>query len=446
MIQDDHLILMLALYLAVLIFALYYFLRKKIPTVGIPIAYLFNLSMNHFFGALVYAMPWWHSDDYECTYLGFQLTLYGITAFIFGCTVLGPFYIRSFIPKPNEHAFKVPKNLPSRYLLLGFFFFFICGKFLTKIPSIGTFVQSGWYLLITAVCLFCWKAWIEKKPSKIFWWMVFSLLFPFFTTFNSGFLGLGTVALMSVLFFVCSFFKPRWVVVVSILVSIYLGLSLCVTYFRDRNELRESIWYNQESKGEVFQHIATSLSNFEFLDLRNNSHLERIDGRLNQNQLAGKAVLYIRDGNTSFAHGRTLLGAVLFLVPRIFWPGKPVMGTSDDVTEFTGIAYNDTTTVAMGQVMEFYVNFGVPGVIICFILLGAVMACFDYMAATSLLRGNWQKFTFWFLPGLGFMLSGDAFAAVTGSVAATMIFCFFIHRYMLKDFPLIKLIRRRKMA
>jgi len=88
----------------------------------------------------------------------------------------------------------------------------------------------------------------------------------------------------------------------------------------------------------------------------------------------------------------------------------------------------------MGQVMEFYVNFGTPGVIICYLIFSVVVFCFDYKASAALLRGDWKKFTFWFLPGLGFMLSIDGFVSITGSVVSAMIFCFLIHRYLLKSF------------
>jgi len=409
--------------------------NRRMPSVGLPLAFTFNLLMNHYFGALIYALPWYPAEGYESTYLGFEQTLYGMAAFAMGSLIIAPWIIKNFAGKPSHVIIKPHPKLIERYLQIGLITYFLLGPILWKIPTIATFVQSAWNLLITSLCLLCWKAWIEKKPFLIFVYMALALLFPFFTSFNSGFLNYGVRALMAVLFFVTGFFKPRWFVVVMVIVSVYLGLSLCETYFRDRNELRENIWYGQQSTSERIGRVLWTLSNFEFLDLTNQKHLDRIDARLNQNDFVGKSVIYLGNDRETFAHGSTFTDAIIALVPRIVWPDKPVYaGSGNLVTRYTGQILSETTAWGVGYVMEFYINFGTCGVVIGFLILGILIRIFDFKAARRLVRGDWQGFTLWFLPACGLTETVDTIPSIVASVLAAVIFCIIIHHFLLRTF------------
>ncbi len=434
MMYQDHLIEWLWIYAAIVGYMLIVNFQRKIPSVGMPLAYTFNLAMNHYFGALIYALPWYSTDDYNFTYLGFEQTLYGMAAFAFGSTVIGGFMITYFLRREDCHLVKSSPRLPFRYLQIGLIFYLLMGPILGRIPSFSTFAQSGWYLLITSLCIFSWKAWNEKKIYKLIAWTFLALIFPFFTSFNSGFLGFGVVALMSILFFIAAFFKPRWLVIGGVIVGVYLGLSLCVTYFRDRNELREAVWYDRQSASARIGRVFSTLSNFEFLDLQREDHLKRIDGRLNQNCLVGKCIVYLHDNPNLYARGGTLWDSVLALVPRILWPGKTVFaGSPGIVTKYTNETFAEGTSIGVGQVMEFYINFGTPCVIFGFMLLGTVIRYFDYRAAQNLARGDWQGFALWFLPALGFIQAGGSLVEVTSTVAAAVLFCYLIHKYLAGD-------------
>src|SRR5207237_7658586 len=108
-----------------------------------------------------------------------------------------------------------------------------------------------------------------------------------------------------------------------------------VTYMRDRRELREVVW-GQDSYSSRVSAMVKTFTDFEFLDLTNMDHLARIDERLNQNALVGRAVLNLENDPKRFVNGQTLRAAALSLVPRAFWREKQsAAGSGDLVSEFT---------------------------------------------------------------------------------------------------------------
>ncbi len=432
---EDHLVLYLIIYAVIVMIMLLASFNRRMPSVGIPLAFTFNLLMNHYFGALIYALPWYSTEGYEFTYLGFEQTLYGMAAFAAGSLMIGPWIIANFSGRPSNVIIKPHPKLVTRYFQIGLITYFLLGPILGRIPTFATFVQSAWNLLIVSVCLLCWKAWTERKLFLIPIYLALSAVFPFFTSFNSGFLNYGIRALMAVLFFVATFFKPRWLVVMMVIVSVYMGLSLCETYFRDRDELREAIWHGELSASQRIERVLWTLTHFEWLDLTNQKHLKRIDGRLNQNDFVGKSIVYLGDDREAFARGSTFSDAIIALIPRFFWPNKPFYaGSGDLVTRYTGQQLSETTSFGIGYVMEFYINFGTPCVVIGFLILGVLIRIFDFKAARRLVRGNWQGFTLWFLPACGLTETVDTIPAIAASVIAAIIFCVFIHRFLLRTF------------
>ena len=55
----------------------------------------------------------------------------------------------------------------------------------------------------------------------------------------------------------------------------------------------------------------------------------------------------------------------------------------------------------MGQVIEFYINFGYMGVVAGFLLLGVALRWMDIQFVAALLRDDWDKTMLWFLVGSG---------------------------------------------
>jgi len=71
-----------------------------------------------------------------------------------------------------------------------------------------------------------------------------------------------------------------------------------------------------------------------------------------------------------YSYGEQFLVSVLFWIPRSIWPDKPV---GSGVTIGEGLGYN-FTNISAPLWAEFNINFGMIGVILCFLLYGMITA------------------------------------------------------------------------
>lgn len=416
--------------------------NQKLPSLGLPLIYLLSFSMIHFFGGLIYAFPWYtpksgfllqSGGTYTQVLEGFIQSLYGAVGFGVGSTILAYWILHLWQPVwLLENPQEPDLQLPRRLLEISLLFSFIITPTIGKIPGFQGFSSSGVYLLVVSLCLFCWSAIYQKNARSFLLWLAVSFAFPVVTIFTMGFIGYGASATLVVLIFISSFYRPRWQVLVAGILVFVFGLSVYVTYMRDRSQIRSSVW-GGESSASRLERIAKTFSNFELISPFNQSHLEAIDGRLNQNVLVGKSVEYIRSGQQNFALGATILQAALAPIPRVLWADKFTFGGSGNIVSlYTGQKFGYGTSVGAGQVLEFYINFGSMGVFVGFLILGVIIRIIDVVASHKLLSGNWLGFVFWFLPGLVAIQPGGALAEITASMASSFFLMIVIGRFLLK--------------
>ena len=107
------------------------------------------------------------------------------------------------------------------------------------------------------------------------------------------------------------------------------------------------------------------------------------------------------------------------------------------MADFTGIIFDESTSVGAGQVFEFYVNFGALGVIGGFLLYGFLIGWMDALAKRYLDQGDQRRFLFYFLIGLNMLQPGgnllEIFVAVVGSVIAAYGLGCFLTRYQVSN-------------
>jgi hypothetical protein len=97
------------------------------------------------------------------------------------------------------------------------------------------------------------------------------------------------------------------------------------------------------------------------------------------------------------------------MLPRVLWPEKPVFaGSGDLVSRYTGRRFAEGTSVGVGQVLESYINFGTVGVVLGFLLLGAILTNVHVIARRRLLAGDQQSFVLWFVVGTAMLRPGGS--------------------------------------
>ena len=184
------------------------------------------------------------------------------------------------------------------------------------------------------------------------------------------------------------------------------------------------------------------------LNLQNMDHLVALYLRLNQNLLVGAGISRHEAGLVELSYGGTV--PWWLLVPRAIWPDKPVVGGGGDlVTSFTGIEFAKGTSVGAGQVLEFYMNFGLLGVCIGFAVLGFVLMRLDYGIMRALAGGDMRGLILRAMPGLTLLQPGGnlveiGVAAVAAFVVAHLILKFGLFRVVHKVSAGRRAIPRRK--
>jgi hypothetical protein len=397
---------------------------------GLVLAYMLSLWTLHWVAVPLYLLPGYHRQDDYFVRLGFEQSIYAVSAFGCGSLVIAPLVSRFFRSVFARSFSYSPRDvLPLLYLSAGAIAYCLLSA-MGSIPTLTALVASGQYLFVAGLCLKCRISWQQHERHKFLLWLGVAFTLPFITILSRGFMGYGAAAALTVGTFVASFFRPRWKTALVSLVLLYIGFSFYVNYMRDRDDIRRAVWGGQSLWDRV-ERVGTTLGNFEWFDPRSEQHLWRIDDRLNQNVLVGAAVNLMQyTGN--YAYGRTVGDAVLALIPRALWPEKPIAaGSGTLVSEYTGVTFGEETSVGIGQVLEFYINFGTPGVVIGFLIFGVAVSGIDAIATSHLRAQNWQGFVMWYLVGISCLQVGGSLVEVSGSAGASLVSAMLLNRWLL---------------
>jgi len=401
---------------------IYIIKRSKYNNIGLGLIYFFNFSIVHFWGSVFFISPNYWNKNIEYTLLGYKYATIAIVSYFLGYIL----YIK-FGSRKEKNEF-VNKNSylgsePLLYFLIGILLFFVLKQRLQGIPTVTVFVSMGQQLMIVGLCLLLYKAHKTKNYISFFSLLIFSALIPFITILNDGFLGTGLAMFITVLIFLSNFYRFNYRYILIFLFAIYLGLSFYQSYLRDRAEIRDLVWGGAEYSQRInkLKYTVTNMTLFNPFD---SEQLDRVDERLNQNWIVGASIDYMSNGQEEYAKGGTFKLSMLNLVPRIIWKNKPITaGDTSRVEKYTGLKFQEGTSVGMPQVMELYVNFAIYSVIIGFIILGIIFSYLDYKAYLTLHSYQFNKFVFYFLPALAFMRTETPFienisAAVAGGIIA----------------------------
>lgn len=374
---------------------------------ALTLAYFMGLSLIHVPGVLPFLSGGSGLGDRYETRLGFELTVLGMAAFVGGAMLArrtAPCRVAAN-ERTSRNRTQDYGRLGSRTFALGIVAYFLLLPLSGRVPSLTSIVSALATLLILGLWLVLYgAATADDRPRTVATLAVLPLL-PLATLATGGFLGYGVYWVLSVVAFLFVIARRRIWFYLAAPLAVYLGLSLFVTYMGQRNGIREVVWDEQTSLLDRLDRVSALATQFELLDLASPTQVAAIDGRLNQNWLVGAGVMRHEAGWSKFAYGATV--PVWALIPRAVWPGKPAVGGGGEVvSDFTGIHFAAGTSVGVGQVLEFYINFGVPGIVIGFAALGFALMRLDRGIMRALAAGDTRALLPRAMPGLALLSPG----------------------------------------
>ena len=395
--------------------ALVWLLRRDCISLGLPIAYLFGLLLIHLPGAYAHLVQADVLADSDLTELGI-----GFTAIGSACFVLGVWLARVSIPSVPAFAIWHRPKFALFCLVAGWTFVFALSP-LNSIPSLGATIDKGGTIWMLGVMLGLRSAMKRRKYWEAALWLGAVAVYPLVMLLLGGFLSYGAQTTIIVLAILAVAVRSPWRAACGIVVAAVVGLNIFVNYFLHRSEIRDAVWggYGLEQRVDA---ALIMVREFEWLDTSNEMQILALDERLNQNYFVGLAAHRIEDGDVDYLYGRSLEEGLIALVPRIVWPNKPVSaGSGHVVIEMTGLNLAEGTSFGVGNVMEFQINFGVPGVIVGFLVLGGLIGSLDRKAAAAEISGDLGRAILFFLPAVALIQpNGSLVELASGSAAAVV--------------------------
>lgn len=311
--------------------------------------------------------------------LGLQLGIVGFSAQLFGY-----YLMKSLIGtvKPIRVITSLPPNRIQilAWSLLSFRVLMIVIPDAMTIPTLRLFVVMSPFITIGLLMMLSMKGYLGIGQRVLLYGVV--LPFEFAVRLNTG-------AVYEPVLLLIFLFLVRWVISRKINFSLIAAGAIVYMLFNPiKFEYRDVVW--RSSAGQQM----SGLDKFSlFLELAANYWLSdqvaseevrsNLLTRLNHLAMATVAV-----ENTPkvipYWNGESLeLGLVAF-IPRFLWPNKPSLTFGNQFGVRYGILYegNTDTTVNLTWVVEFYINYGYPGVIVGMAFVGVAFALLERWYST----------------------------------------------------------------
>jgi len=409
------------------LFVLLFLLRRNGPSLALPFAYLSLLLLNHVPGAFAPIMDADFHPHLSQVSEGIWLTAVGVA-----CFVIGVWYARvrtqeqRLAPQVSSHlaGFREDRTFWFFCLLGGWLFTFGLTP-LRNLPSVGAVVYNGGAVWMLGVLLALRWSVHNKKHLWTTFWMICLTIYPAMILVTAGFLSYGTTASLIVVCVLAVAARGYWRVMIAIGLVGYMGLSLFSNYFPARDRIREAVWRGATIERRI-NAISEIFTEWKFFDSSDKLVLAGLDLRLNQNYFVGLASENLANNSVEYLRGSSVTDAILSVVPRAIWPNKTVFGGSPEiVAKMTGLVLQPDTSFGVGNVMEFYINFGLAGVVIGFLLLGWALGRFDHRAALAEDRGDHVVAMRFFLPAVALIQPIGSLVEVVGSASSAWIAAYF---------------------
>jgi hypothetical protein len=382
-------------------------------SLGLPIAYLFGLLLIHVPGALAYMFSGDHLLHMNETRIGFNYASIAAACFVIGVSLASK--------KRGNAGLRIlyAESYFQYFCLVGGWAFVYILSPLHSIPSVGAVIDEAGALWLLGVMLGLREGIARASVTKTLFWGSALMVYPVVMLILGGFLSYGSAAVIIVASGVLASARNRAHAFLGVALVAFFGLSLFVNYFSHRGAIRSEVW-GGASLSDRLESVDSMFVNFQLFDPRDLKQAESLDVRLNQNYFVGLAAERIEQGQTEYLLGRSVWEAVIALVPRAIWPEKPVgAGSGNIVRDVTGLHISKSTSWGVGNVMELQINFGLPGVILGFLLLGWSIGTLDLRAGAAIVRGDYGRSILYFLPAVALIQpNGSMVELAAGSASA----------------------------
>ena len=391
---------------------LLWILRHYSVSLGLPVAYLLNLLLIHVPGAVAHILDRNRIlPGKEYTSVGILFTAIGTVCFVAG-VLLVHFRAKAPIPTP------APRTSYWKFCLLAGWIS-TAGAFVINIPSISAVIMKGGAIWMLGIMLALQSSLRRGDPRMAWRWLATLAVYPVLMLLVGGFLSYGILAVTVVLAILAVHVRSTPRVIVGSVLSVVVGISLFLSYFEHRKEIRAAVWGGASADARIEASLG-AVRDASVFDPQNPAHLKALDARLNQNYFAGLAAARIATGKVDYLHGQSLWEGFLSLVPRALWPDKPVVaGSGNIVSEMTGLTLAKGTSFGVGNVMEFQINFGITGILVGFLVFGLFLGWLDRRAAETDLTGDLGNTFLYFLPAVAAIQpNGSVVEIVSGAASA----------------------------
>ena len=385
---------------------------------GLVLAFFCNMALIHWFSGVITFFPWYSSAEYSTTTAGFGVSTAGMAAFAIGCFGFAPLF---FHVEDETSPFRIAESdskFLRLFLTIGIGSLVLGAVGAREIPSAAAILSGGQAFGFAGIGFGIWQSYLHQDRKQLLLCLAAAPAFPLLTLILQGFLGFGVGYTIIVVCFFVAIYRPRWTMALLVIPVGYLALSFFVTYMRDRNQIRSVVWGGGRMEERINQAEET-FQQFEWL---------------NYNWMVGAAMAHLRTPN-DFGKGETLWMGVLAIIPRVLWPDKPIQaGSMNFVSHYTGVKFAEGTSVGMGLIFEFYVNFGTYGVLIGMFIVGALVRYADRRAGVELRWGSPIAFARWFLIGEFLLLVGGSIIEIVPNLVLAVVLTAGL-RYLYPDHP-----------
>lgn len=192
---------------------------------------------------------------------------------------------------------------------------------------------------------------------KLFF-IILALLITIINSIKSGlFWPMGFWTMLSFLIIFFRYPKKKFIVIIFIVLGIFSLPFIQII----KKDFRSKTWNtSSQTSDDKFNSLVSSINESLLEDLEIKPLLAPIFIRLNQAKINSRVIKHVSEEG-HYAYGKTILTAIpSLIIPRLFWPGKPVLDNSKYI-RYTGHYVKKNTYMNISPVGEGYANFGWVG-------------------------------------------------------------------------------------